>query len=320
VDAIRNRLAIGFGFVLALPWFGSAASASEPLAKLTSECVASQTLSLGAARVHINYSPAAFKLGAEPLCRWTALAAIAVAGYFDRFPIATVDITLKPADAAGVHGGTTYGDTGGALIVIPLGSNTTQQQLDSDWVMTHEMVHLAVPSVPRNSHWLEEGIATYVEPIARVQVGQLDEQSVWADMIKGMPKGLPKSGDQGLDHTPTWGRTYWGGGLFCLMADVEIRARTQNKKSLRDALRGVLDGGGNIEKDWTVEQVIAAGDHATGTTVLRELHQRMGDAPGPDELDTLWKRLGVSADESGVHFDDRAPLAAVRAGITAREP
>jgi L-lactate permease len=25
-------------------------------------------------------------------------------------------------------------------------------------------------------------------------------------------------GDQGLDHTPTWARTYWGGALFWMMA------------------------------------------------------------------------------------------------------
>jgi len=44
-----------------------------------------------------------------------------------------------------------------------------------------------------------------------VQRGELDAARIWADMMHGMRKGLPADGDAGLDHTPTWGRTYWAG-------------------------------------------------------------------------------------------------------------
>ena len=47
--------------------------------------------------------------------------------------------------------------------------------------------------------------------------------------MKSMPFGLPKEGDKGLDYTHTWGRTYWGGAIFCLLADIEIRQQTNNK-------------------------------------------------------------------------------------------
>lgn len=73
--------------------------------------------------------------------------------------------------------------------------------------MAHEMVHLAFPRVARKHHWIEEGLATYVEPWARLGIGQLTVERVWKDLLKGLPKGLPRHGDQGLDHTPTWGRT-----------------------------------------------------------------------------------------------------------------
>jgi hypothetical protein len=95
------------------------------------------------------------------------------------------------------------------------------------------------PSVPHDHHWIEEGIATYVEPIARSQVGDLSPETVWRELVDGLPKGLPASGDRGLDNTHTWGRTYWGGALFCLMADVEIHRRTHNRYGLQDALRGI---------------------------------------------------------------------------------
>jgi hypothetical protein len=82
-----------------------------------------------------------------------------------------------------------------------------------DWELTHEMVHFSFPSVERRHHWIEEGIATYVEPIGRASIGILTAEQVWGEMRRDMPQGLPEAGDQGLDHTHTWGRTYWGGAF-----------------------------------------------------------------------------------------------------------
>ena len=80
---------------------------------------------------------------------------------------------------------------------------------------------------------MEEGLATYIEPIARVQAGELPAKQIWRDMLDGMPKGEPQPGDKGLDRTHTWGRTYWGGALFCLVADVQIRVATAIAKDFR---------------------------------------------------------------------------------------
>ena len=290
--------------------------------RIEASCVTGSGFDVAAGHVLTVFDGAAYRAGPAQLCAWMARAALAVSTYYGRFPVPQVRLVLRPVDGAGVRGGTTYGhsDDGRPLIVIRVGRETTAEQLVDNWTLTHEMVHLSVPSVPRNSHWLEEGIATYVEPIARAQRGELSEERIWADMLHGMPKGLPAENDRGLDHTPTWGRTYWGGALFCLLADVEIRARTRNKKGLQDALRGVLDAGGDIRSDWTVERVFEVGDRATGTTVLSDLYHRLGEAPAPNdtELEALWQALGVHGDGAGVRFDDHAPLAQSRRAITAR--
>jgi hypothetical protein len=96
--------------------------------------------------------------------------------------------------------------------------------------MTHEMVHYAFTSMSEEHHWIEEGIGTYVEPIALLEAGQIRAARVWDDLVRGLPFGLPQPGDEGLDHTHTWGRTYWGGAMFCLLADVRIRQ--ENERSL----------------------------------------------------------------------------------------
>jgi hypothetical protein len=73
-----------------------------------------------------------------------------------------------------------------------------------------------------------------------------------------MRQGLPEVGDRGLDLTHTWGRTYWGGALFCLAADVEIRRRTGNTMGLQDALRAINKAGGTIESEWRLSEPCAS--------------------------------------------------------------
>ncbi len=295
-----------------------ALAALPDLASLTASCVADSTMRIGGGVIRIDFKRADYAIGAAPVCRWMALAALAVTDYFGRYPVPSVKVVIESVSGNGAQGGTTYPNGGdGPLIVVPLGRDTVQARLDNDWVMTHEMVHLSVPSVPERSHWLEEGIATYVEPIARARLGQLSEGKVWADMIDGMPKGLPRSGDRGLDRTPTWGRTYWGGALFCLLADVEIHRRTNNRLGLMDALRGVGAEGGSIRYAWSVDRIFAAADRAIGVPVLSELYARMGSEPGMDEVDSLWQKLGVTNAFGVVRFVDDAPLASVRKAITA---
>jgi len=255
--------------------------------------------------------------------QWIENAATSVATYYGRFPIPRDRILIQTApDRSGVLQGTTWGDVGGfpAFTRIRLGQHTTAPQLTDDWMMTHELVHTGFPSQDDDHHWIEEGSAVYVEPVARVQAGFLQPEKIWADMVRDMPKGNPQPGDMGLDHTHTWGRTYWGGAQFCLLADVTIREQTHNTKGLQDALRAVVAAGGTIDQDWPVEKAFAAGDAGTGTHVLEEQYDRMSATPVTIDLDGLWNKLGVVRTGTGVRFDSTAPDAAIRAAITATPP
>jgi hypothetical protein len=135
-------------------------------------------------------------------------------------------------------------------------------------------------------------------------------------MVDAMPQGLPKPGDRGLDFTHTWGRTYWGGAMYCLLADVEIRKRTGNRMGLEDAMRGILKSGGSIEVEWPLSRALQIADQAIGVSVLEEIYNRMKASPVSPDLDQLWKELGVERQGETVVFDDTAPLAAIRRAIT----
>ena len=143
---------------------------------------------------------------------------------------------------------------------------------------------------------------------------------MWKEFARDMPKGQPASGDQGLDNTHTWGRTYWGGALFCLVADVRIREKTRNRKGLQDALCAIRNSGGIITEDWKIEKAFAAGDKATGTTVLRDLYREMRDQPSMVDLAGLWQKLGISIEDGKVIFNDKAVDAPIRRAITTSLP
>ncbi len=288
-----------------------------------SPVASSRQIHIGGASIQIDFGPGSFDLPPEQIVQWVQNAATAVATYYGRFPVASARILIMPAaDKSGVLRGTTWGDVGGspAFSRMVIGQHTTRQELTDDWTMTHEMVHMAFPSLSDEHHWMEEGLATYIEPIARVQAGFLTPEKIWGDMLRDMPKGEPGPSDQGLDQTHTWAATYWGGALFCLDADVIIRERTGNRKGLQDALRAVVAAGGTIDQNWELTRALEIGDKATGTSVLMDLYNKMGKTPTQVDLDQLWQRLGIRSEQGRIVFDDHAPLAAERRKITSPEP
>jgi hypothetical protein len=272
-------------------------------------------LDLMGADLSVGFAPGKLDIGNARILEWIRHSAMVVGEYYGKFPVSSARILVVPVAGAGVRTGQSFGYRGAATRVI-VGNATTQAQLDDDWVLIHEMIHFAFPQVEDEHVWIQEGLSTYVESIARVQAGARNASDVWRELVQQMPQGLPQPGDEGLDHTHTWGRTYWGGALFCLLADVEIRKRTHNKFGLQDALRAIVKAGGVTTTDWPLDRAFKIGDEAVGLKVLEELHDQLKDAPGHLDLDVLWRQLGIRVEDDGIAFDDSAPLAAIRKRIT----
>ena len=273
-------------------------------------------LEIGETTIDVSFDSDQFDLERAALLDWVMQSARAATAYFGRFPVTHARVRILLSQHGRISNGISFGEPG-ARCRISVGRHATLSDLNDDWELTHEMIHFGFPSVEERHSWIQEGIATYVEPIARAQVGRLTAEQVWGGMVDGMPQGLPAPGDQGLDNTHTWGRTYWGGAIFCLLADIEIRKRTGNAKSLQYALRAINRAGGTIEADWPLDRAIEVGDRATQGKTLMELYRRMASKPAAVDLPDLWKRLGVVRDNRHVTFDYGAPLASIRASILA---
>jgi hypothetical protein len=272
------------------------------------------TVMVGSSRIDVTIDTSEAPISQPDVMKWVQNAADSVVAYYGRFPVPHLTLRIISFDGSGVRHGTTWG-RGGGLIRISAGSKTSAAEFADDWMLTHEMIHLAFPSMADEHHWIEEGISVYVEPIARIRAGHLTAMQMWSDLVRDMPKGLPKDGESGMDHTHTWGRTYWGGALFCFMADVQIRKQTNNVKGLEDALRGILEAGGTINEDWDLEKAFKTGDQTTGVLVLQKLYMDWKDKPVMVDLPEMWKQLGVEVDGTTVRLHDDAPMAAIRRAI-----
>jgi hypothetical protein len=273
-------------------------------------------LKVAGSTIDVTVPDGPMKMSRQELLSWVQNSASTVAGYyFGHYPVPHLTLRIRAIDGSGIRHGVTYAKDGG-LILISVGRDAELAETKEDWVLVHEMIHLAFPSMPDEQHWIEEGISTYVEPVARARAGRMRIEEVWRSFVHDMPQGEPQAGDKGMDNTHTWGRTYWGGGLFCLVADVRIRERTKNRMGLEDALYGIVKGGGSINDDWEIEKALAMADKATGTTVLRDLYHEMRDKPAPVDLDQLWQKLGIAMKDGAVIFNDKAPEANIRKAIT----
>ncbi|HLK53532.1 MAG TPA: hypothetical protein VKU42_08740 [Candidatus Angelobacter sp.] len=280
----------------------------------------STILKVATSTIDITLPDGPMKMSRQELLTWVQTSASTVSGYyFGHFPVPHLTLRIRSFDGSGIRHGVTYAKDGG-LILISVGRETEMAATKDDWVVVHEMIHLAFPSMDDSHHWIEEGISTYVEPVARARAGLLPVAEVWRSFVHDMPKGEPGSGDQGLDNTHTWGRTYWGGGLFCLVADVRIREHTKNRMGLEDALFGILQSGGTINDDWDIEKALTMADKATGTTVMRDLYHETKDKPAPVDLEQLWQKLGIEMKDGSIVFNDKAPEADIRKAITTARP
>jgi hypothetical protein len=265
----------------------------------------------------------------DTILPWLQNAAHAIRTYFHHFPVKTLSIrvTVVPGNEVGYS--TADEQDGQPVIHIRVGERVTKDDLKDDWVATHEMVHLGFPLVEHAEDWVAEGMATYVEPIARLQGGTLAAREYWREFVEKLPRGLPQKGDGGLSsaypvkNADSIRRLYWGGALFFFMADLQIRSESKNEKGLQDAFAAIVNHGGNIESDWDALKAFRIGDRAVGSNVLEKMYKKWEAAPILVNLDEIWSKLGIHVQSERISFDNSAPLAqtrlAIEAGTTAKQ-
>jgi predicted metalloprotease with PDZ domain len=260
-------------------------------------------------------------MGDEAALHWVEAASSCVAGLFGRFPV-TATVFVVPAQGADEVVFGRVLSMAGASVALLFGSATSPASMHDDWVVVHELFHLGTPTFVGEGHWLEEGLATYYEPILRERAGWMSEADLWKHFVKEMPRGLRKDGEPpSLEDRDDIDSTYWGGALFALLADVDVLRETGGARSLDDVVRAVLAREGDATHTARVADFLRVGDESTGTRALTGAYARYAVGGQTVDLDALWRSLGIVVGEGGsVTLRDDAPLAPLRRAIAAGGP
>lgn len=281
-----------------------------------------RTIEVAGGRIDLVYDARDFAVSPAVIARWIRSSALATSTYFGQFPVRRVVMRLRPAEGDDVIGGSATADPD-PRITITIGRDTAERTLLADSTAVHEMTHLAIPDHAERYLWFHEGIATYVETIARAQAGLITPERAWGELAHGMALGVVDGEEErGLDRTEIWDRRYWGGAIFFLLADIEMRRQSGGRQGLQDALRSLQRSGGNLATHWEFARILRTADSAIGRNVLQKLYVDLARTGAPGRIDRamlagLWRELGVAP--TGRHtsrLDDSARLAPVRRSIT----
>jgi hypothetical protein len=169
---------------------------------------AADEVRLGKVTLRIQSRGAAPDVGLTGLRDWVLRSAGIVTAYFGEFPVTGVSIRGSTTDSSSMGSGRTYGYPQ-PRIEVNVGQHISLASLNDDWVLVHEMSHLSLPAMDESHTWLAEGVAVYVEGVARAQAGNISETRLWAEYETSMPKGLP-----GLNESGPGSNTYLGPHLL----------------------------------------------------------------------------------------------------------
>lgn len=255
--------------------------------------------------------PTGTALTPEILTAWVDAVAQSNRRFWGRSPAQHGLVVLVPSPRGGVPFGRVL-SLGGSVVTVLIGKSATARDLYDDWVLVHEFLHLGSPLMRDKGPWLNEGIATFYEPVLRARAGWKSEDDVWREWISQMPRGLPAMTDVGLSNAGRGG-IYWGGAVFVLMAEIDLLQASGGKYGFSDCLRRILADGGDATTKWPTMRLLQSCDKAIGQDVLSPLAQRHMANGSAMSLDEIWQKLGVTLSEDGkITYDDSAELAWLR--------
>ena len=165
----------------------------------------SRTLTIGDGEITIELPHDPLKVSREAIVAYVKSSAEAVSTYIGRFPVARLTVRVSGRKGADV-GGTEYD---GKLIVLEIGADMEQAALRQDWVATHEMLHLAFPSVGEKYAWMNEGLSDYLEPVAGRRWDDIGRGGL-ARVCRGNASSAAGSGGSGFGQYPYVGEDVLG--------------------------------------------------------------------------------------------------------------
>ncbi|MGI9272532.1 MAG: hypothetical protein ACR2QT_12210 [Woeseiaceae bacterium] len=266
----------------------------------------------------------------EKFVPWINSTAQNIEQTYGRFPNPNVGVILNPVSRWGWGGdrAVSFGRVvrdGGETIELMINPDRPITDYYDEWTPTHEFSHLMLPYVDREQRWISEGFAQYYQNVLLARAGQHSALDAWQKIYTGLERGResapgisPNDAANGRMRD-TRMKVYWSGASLALMADVELRRRSDGRQSLDSVLGDLQQCCLPSARSWSGVEFFAKLDELLGDTLFMDLYRKYADADDFPDPRPLLARLGVSARDGAVALDDGAELSVIRETITRQD-
>lgn len=263
----------------------------------------------------------------QALLPWVRATAENVAATYGKFPNPHASVVLIPAGgrSRGGDSAVSFGQLvrdGGETIELMINHKQPIDQFYKEWTPTHEFSHLMLPYLNRAQRWVSEGFAQYYQNVLLARAGQHSAAEAWQKIYSGLERGR-ESAPGVSPNDAAGGRTrdtrmkvYWSGASIALMADVELRRRSNGKESLDTVLGELQRCCLPSSASWSGKELFGKLDELLEQPLFLDLYRQYANADGFPDARPLMARLGVSLRDGEVELDSSAEFSDIRDAIT----
>jgi len=170
-----------------------------------------------------------------------------------------------------------------------------------EWTGYHEIAHLLLPYRGWGDTWFSEGLATYYQNLLQARAGLISEQQMWQRLYEGFVRGRNDTRFDGstllevnrqMRSQGGYMRVYWSGAWYFLAADIQLRERSNGRRSLDDALLKLNQC--CARNALSVPEIIRKMDADDQAGMFHELYERLRNSRTLPDVTPLFASLGIA--------------------------
>jgi len=259
----------------------------------------------------------------EAIARWIQATATDVSLAYGRFPNPSPQVVVYPGSTSrnGVGFGRVIRD-GGESVELLINPEEDVASFFDDWTATHEFSHMLLPYLGSEGRWISEGFSQYYQNILLTRSGAYDAERMWQNLYAGFERGRksnPELSPNEATRRSVRGsrmKVYWSGAALALMADVELRERSNGKESLDDVLDRLQACCLPSTRTWSGLELFTKLDTLVSEPLFVGLYRRYADTAGFPDTREVYARLGLGISDDKVRMGRNAELMSIRDAMT----
>jgi len=278
------------------------------------------------ATLYIEILPPVDDEKAAAIVEWLKSVGGNVSLVYGRFPNPSTRVVVIPAAsrAWGSDRPVPFGRVtrnGEETVELYVNTNRPIEEFYGDWTATHEFSHLMLPYISSRHKWISEGFASYYQNILMSRAGHYSPLQAWAKLVQGFERGQASRPELSPNSAASSGvrrarmKIYWSGAAIALLADIELRERSEGRESLDVVLDRLQQCCLPSKRRWSGPELFSKLDSLIDDAVFMPLYRRYANSAGFPDVRPALQRLGVTTEGESVKLVEHAELAAIRSAI-----